>query len=74
MKRELETVQMKADFADSLKAQAERLSKELLLMGELQQTYQQRLVSMSTSHQPRAQMQFALDTYKNELNSEWHCT
>lgn len=66
---ELNALRAKADIATELQEQVARLNKELLLMGELQQKYQQRLMVQSTMHNPRPEMQFVLETYKQELGS-----
>ena len=47
--------------------QMNRLNKELLLMGELQQKYQQRLVAVSATSQPRTEAQFLIESLKAEL-------
>lgn len=51
--------------------QVVHLNKELLLMGELQQKYQQRLAAVSVSHNIKPELQFLLDACKQELASEY---
>ena len=52
-------------------AQIARLNKELVLMGELQQKYQQRLGSVTSSQNSKQEKQFLLDSYKQELSSTY---
>lgn len=70
LEQETKSLRDQANLSQQLKDQIARLNKELLLMGELQQLYQQRLASVSLSHQPRQEMTFILDTYKAEVETQ----
>ena len=43
-------------------------------MGELQQKYQQRLVSVSCNQNSHAEAQLFLESYKEELKGKYHYT
>lgn len=72
--RQLEISEVRADFSMQLQAQVARLNKELLLMGELQQKYQQRLGSISSSSTAREADQMRIDTLKHDLDGESRST
>ena len=67
--QELTALQTKADFAAELQEQVVSLNKELLLMGELQQKYRQRLATTATMHNPKPEQQLIIQAYKRELAS-----
>jgi len=66
MNEQLQRYEKMANTSDNLKSQVTDLNKELLLMGELQQRYQQRLASLSLNN-ATPEANYALECCQEEL-------
>ncbi|ELU12842.1 hypothetical protein CAPTEDRAFT_219242 [Capitella teleta] len=68
LERELEVLKLQSEAACLVKDEVGSLNKELLLMGELQQKYQQRLADSSVKHHANKQTLMLLESCRNENN------
>jgi len=67
--KDLGLLRTKAENASALNLQIDQLNRELLLMGELHEKYQQRLSSMSRSHNDKPELQRFLQSAKAECTA-----